>query len=181
MICGVCINQDLSYDSSFSPLLYEEATATLVNRLKHHRDITILACLSTIFCNAFYHAKQNRPELIVSIPLSRNRYFLRGFNQSHELAQLISKELRIPHLPILKRTRNTKPQQGLSRRARLKNLQNCFNLTKSVDRQAIEGKSIALVDDVVTTGATMELAAKELKKVGAKCVFAWSIARTDYK
>jgi ComF family protein len=109
------------------------------------------------------------------LPLARKRLAERGFNQSALLAELAAKELGIGYAPHgLLKVRDTPPQAGLDRAARLKNVRGAFDCGES-----LAGLRIALVDDVMTTGATLSEAAKVLKKAGASFVSAWVVARAD--
>lgn len=182
-ICGVCINQRLSYDLSFSPFLYKGGISKLMNHLKHQQDICAISSLATIFSDAYLHSVRIKPDLIIPIPLSQKRYFQRGFNQSNEISKIVSRRLGIKNEhQILSRIKDTAPQQGLKRKDRLKNLDGCFQikpLSSNFLKRELKGKIVALLDDVVTTGATMECAAKVLKQYGVKKIYAWSVARTD--
>ena len=115
---------------------------------------------------------QRRPLLVIPLPLAPKRLAERGFNQSALLGAQISKilGLRFEARGML-RVRETPPQTGLNREARLKNVRGAFDCTRRLDGH------VAIVDDVMTTGATLSEAAKVLKKAGAARVSAWVIAR----
>lgn len=180
--CGHCLKHLISYDQSYCPFQYLPPISNLIVNMKHHAGINCISTLASLFEQGYQtnigsdirSDAKPRPDMIVCIPLNWRRHVRRGFNQSQCLAMLISKKLQIPLANnCLKRVQNTKPQQGLKRAERLKNLQNCFQASSAVD-----GKTIALFDDVITTGATMQSATQTLKEAGAKSVLAWSIART---
>ncbi|MBM5575546.1 ComF family protein [Deefgea sp. CFH1-16] len=98
----------------------------------------------------------------------------RGFNQALEIAQPIAKRLQLPmEIGLLSRHKNTEHQARLSAKARWHNMRNAF-----VCRDSANGLRIALIDDVMTSGASMNAAAQALKSAGAIEVFAWVIART---
>jgi len=115
---------------------------------------------------------QRRPLLVIPLPLAPKRLAERGFNQSALLGAQVSKilGLRFEARGML-RVRETPPQTGLNREARLKNVRGAFDCTHRLDGH------VAIVDDVMTTGATLSEAAKVLKKAGAARVTAWVIAR----
>ena len=119
---------------------------------------------------------QNFPKntVIVPVPLHKNRLNLRGFNQSELLARYLSKRMDLPGGDVLTRRLNTMNQVGLRREKRLSNLDGAFDCS---DKEYILGKNIILVDDVVTTGATLNECAKVLKQSGAKRIFAVVLAR----
>ena len=115
------------------------------------------------------------PDRIIPLPLADKRLAERGFNQSAVVAEGIAKKLRLPYAPRgLLKIRETPPQAGLGREARLKNVRGAFDCGES-----IAGQHIAIVDDVMTTGATMSEAARVLKSAGASYISAWVIARAD--
>ena len=112
--------------------------------------------------------------VIVPVPMHIKKKRRRGFNQSEEVAKLISQSTTIPLSTTLIKTKETKPQMELNRRERIENIKNCFNVN---NKKEIENKSILLLDDVYTTGTTMDECAKILKQNGAKEVWGLSIAR----
>jgi ComF family protein len=116
----------------------------------------------------------DRVEAIVPVPLGRARRRERGYNQAALLAAEVGRALRLPIRERgLIRVRATLPQAGLSRAARLRNLEGCF----SARTRAVRGRTILLVDDVMTTGTTVSEAARTLKRAGARAVFAAVAAR----
>ena len=106
------------------------------------------------------------------IPLHPRRLEKRGYNQAGVLAEALGKKLGIPEdEKNLKRRKNTKPQKELNHRERQKNMKNAF-----IVRKKLKEENILLVDDIYTTGSTIEEAAKELKKAGAQNIFFLTIA-----
>lgn len=113
-------------------------------------------------------------DAIVPIPLHKRRLAERGFNQAEIIAQLISKQVNIPVVPILTRFRATKQQAKLTRVERQENVRDAFVLQKNL---SISGKIFLLIDDVYTTGSTMQAAARVLKEAGARAVIGFTLAR----
>jgi len=114
----------------------------------------------------------------VPIPLSRTRLRERGYNQSWLIAQQLGKQLGIPaHHDLLHRTRDTDRLMSLDAQARRQQIQGAFDVPDA-GVPAIAGRHIALVDDVLTTGATLNEAAHCLLDAGATSVSAWAVART---
>ncbi|MDD3678753.1 MAG: ComF family protein [Patescibacteria group bacterium] len=113
-------------------------------------------------------------DLITFTPLSRKRKNKRGYNQSEVLAKKISKKLKIPCEPLIEKRRETKPQVGLGRKERILNLKNAFFIKKRVN---LTSKRIVIVDDVITTGSTLNECAFVLKNAGAKKVWGLTIAK----
>jgi len=113
-------------------------------------------------------------DVVVPLPLSGPRRRERGFNQAELLAETIATRLRVPLRPrVLRKVVDTPPQAGLSRAARRRNLDGVFRARE----RAVRGRRILLVDDVLTTGASLSEAARTLRKAGARRVDAAVVAR----
>ncbi len=126
------------------------------------------------------------PDCIIPVPLHPRRLRWRGFNQSLLLAEHIAEELtpllKIEVLDILSRARFNQPQMKIKNyQERLQNVKDIFTFRPDTDPSLIKNKSILLVDDIATTGATLEECAKVLKSAGAKKVFAAVVARQSVK
>lgn len=133
--------------------------------------------IETIQKSAFFSQIKNNPEnfLLVPVPLHKKRLAWRGFNQSGVLAKKISDELQIDIFSGLKRIKNTLPQIDMTdKEQRQENIKNAFTCDKS---KTIKGKTVILIDDMVTTGATLEECAKALKKSDTKEVWALTLAK----
>jgi ComF family protein len=113
-------------------------------------------------------------DLIVPVPLHPARQRERGFNQASLLAELLARQSSIPLKPLLERIRYTNTQTALDRSERMENLHNAFRLRKNVD---VRGLRVLLVDDVLTTGSTMNECARVLKRAGALSVYGATAAR----
>lgn len=116
-------------------------------------------------------------DIATAIPLSRKRFFQREFNQSEILAENISKRLSIPFVKCVYRSRHTAAQSTLSARERTTNIINAF----VADERKVKGKKILLFDDTVTTGATINECAHELKNKGATDIVGISVAKVGTK
>jgi ComF family protein len=149
----------------------------LIADFKHKGHHFIGKGLSDTFCDAIRsHYQQQHlqlPDWVAPVPLHWWRQWQRGFNQSALFSEQISQQLGIEHFTHLKRIRATPAQKNLSREERLKNLQHCFKITRP-----LHGKSVAIIDDVMTTGATVNTLAKTLKQAGAGKIIVWALART---
>lgn len=138
--------------------------------------------LASLLKTALERNRLPLPDSVIPVPLHRRRLRFRGFNQSELLARalapLLAPGLELPVLTdVLLRTRYTKPQMKTdSREERLHNLKNAFTIVKDKE-ETIKGKSLWLIDDVATTGTTLEECAKLLKQHGAKTVFGIVLAR----
>lgn len=170
--CSACISHSPSFDRCLAPLRYEFPVSSLISRYKYQGHFCSGAVLADILLVELF--KNKKPDLIVPVPLHWQRQFFRGFNQSQWLSQYLGRRLNIyVDAHLLKRCRNTPPQQGLKRTQRQKNLKGAFQVNTPV-----EGQHIALVDDVVTTGSTVSELSQLLKKAGATKVEIWCLART---
>ncbi len=117
-----------------------------------------------------------RPDCLIALPLHPSRLRERGFNQSQLLAARIAGRLHIPLLSdACRRVRDTPPQSALPWKERDKNMRGAFEVTPYAD---IRGKQVAIVDDVMTTGASTGELARALKQAGASGVSVWVVART---
>ena len=174
-VCGACLSEPPHFDETISAFAYAYPLDRLVQAFKFNANLGLLP----LFADALARAIQGRagtlamPDLVVPLPLAPRRLAERGFNQSALLGERVSKKLGIRFdARGMLRVRETPPQTGLSREARLKNVHGAFDCA-----QRLDGRHIAVVDDVMTTGASLSEAAKALKKAGAAHVSAWVVAR----
>jgi ComF family protein len=134
--------------------------------------------LAHTFARLFHQQKlsnlTNKIDLLIPMPMHQQRLQERGFNQALEIARVISKDTGIKlDFSSCQRTKLTPPQASLPLRERIKNIRGVFSCM-----QGLQGLNIALVDDVMTTGASLNELAKTLKQAGAAHVECWVIART---
>ena len=116
------------------------------------------------------------PEAIIPVPLYHFRQRRRGYNQADLLSRQLSRWLDIPNLNhIVKRVRHTHTQRGLSAKDRRQNLKNAFSL--AVSKNEFPYRRVALVDDVITTGSTLNEISKLLRKLGVEEIQVWGLAR----
>jgi len=172
MLCGSCLNKPPQQDASFSLFCYQPPIDRLILDFKYHDKLV----LSRLFATQMVEQLKNRalPQLLIPIPLHPRRLRERGYNQSLELAKQLSKQLNIPvRHDILIRIRDTPPQASLPFSERKKNMKQAFQLNKTELPD-----HIALIDDVLTTGHTVNVAAKILRQAGVKNIEVWTIART---
>lgn len=177
LVCGKCQKNPPHYTTSLVPHLYETPIKQLITSLKFHSNLTYAPLLAQNFVNAIQHRKNNLPECIIPVPLHRQRLRERGFNQALEFSRIISSQINVPlDYTLCERKKTTPYQSGLSAKQRKQNLKNAFNVTKPHTY-----KHVAIFDDVVTTGTTVNELAKQLKQSGVETIEVWAIARTRFK
>lgn len=160
-------------DSLRSFAYYEESIRTAIKQFKFNRDFALSKSLAIYLIN-LYNGYKIEGDTVIPVPLNPNRLRERGFNQAALLAKVFAKEVELPcETQALFRKKNTRSQVGLSRKARLMNVNTAFIANPPL----VEGKHIILIDDVSTTGATLEACAKALKFAGAKTVNGLTVAR----
>lgn len=177
LVCGKCQKNTPNYTTSIIPHLYASPVKQLISQLKFQGNLTYAPLLAQGFINLLKPRKNNLPECIIPVPLHNQRLQERGFNQAIELARIISKQLNIPlDYSLCQRNKATPFQSGLSAKQRKQNLKNAFSVTKSHSY-----KHVAIFDDVVTTGTTVNEFARVLKQSGVEIIEVWAIARTADK
>jgi len=151
----------------------------LIGELKFHGRVERAGLLAGRLACAVRQADAARGiDLVLPIALSGVRLRERGFNQAWEIARRVARDLGRPaHADALIRTRHTPAQAGLSRADRALNLRGVFEVGPSAQR-LVHARHIVLVDDILTTGATFEAAARALRSAGASAISVWAVART---
>src|SRR3990167_8065353 len=169
-LCSVCLTHPKknTFDFHRSLFLYEGVASDLIARYKFGKKRELALCFGNLFCEYHPYIEGN---FILPIPLFKSRLRKRVFNQSLEMARVISKIKKTPLLDGLIKLKSTQPQTELSRQERLHNLRNIF-VWKG---KSLVGEKIILIDDVLSTGATMAEAARTLKTAGAKQVMAYTV------
>lgn len=173
--CGQCLSLPPAFSRCLCPLRYDFPVNHLVTGFKYHRQFANGALLAELWLQRWATPLEQPPELIVPVPLHWRRRLHRGYNQAELVARHWSLALDIPMATPLQRRRATAAQQGLSAQDRQHNLHDAFVLRQA---KLVAGKHIALVDDVLTTGATARNVAAILARGGARQVDIWCLART---
>lgn len=174
--CGDCLAAPPGYDAAAAPLLYEAPVSGLIHdyKYRHQTHLRRPLALLALEGEAGFLA-DSIPDLIMPVPLHRCRLGQRGFNQALLMAELVAARLQRPLVRReLQRIRPTQPQIGLSADERRHNVRGAFALGRP-DRVA--GRRILLVDDVLTTGSTVDECARVLKRAGAESVRVLTAAR----
>lgn len=162
-ICGNCLQNKWQFETLLVPFYYEAMAKYLLHHVKFYQQLLFIPRLTDLlneYLQSYFN--QYQPDLIVPVPLHRWRILKRGFNQAHELARRIGSYYDIEVNGYLaKKVKHTKAQAQLNVRQRQKNLNMSFQVRLNQDI-----KHILLVDDVFTTGATVNTLAHEFKKIG---------------
>lgn len=169
-LCGRCISEPPHYDRVVAACRYAFPLDGLIQAYKYSGRLVAGTALASLFTNRL----QQRPDLIVPVPLTAQRLRERGFNQALELARVLGQQMKAPvNAQLCVKTRDTAPQTRLPWKERRKNIRGAF-----VVEGGVAGCHVAVVDDVLTTGATLSELARNLKRAGAASVTGYVIART---
>ena len=173
LLCGQCLQKPPAFDRGISLFSYRDDAIQLIHQLKFNGKLANARLLGCLLATALSAKTIDRPDCIVPVPLFWKRMRQRGFNQSLELARVVGRACDISvNSRSLVRVRDTPSQTGLNKTQRRQNIRGAFEL-----RDAFDAEHVALLDDVVTTTATVNELARLLKTAGVNRVQVWSIAR----
>ena len=167
-VCGRCLSSSPHYDATRAALAYDFPADALVHSLKFRGELALAAFLASLLLD---RTRADNVDHVVPVPLSPKRLRERGYNQSVEIARHLRKD-RLD-FALCERVRDIRPQIELPYDERQSNVRGAFRCTRS-----LVGARIAVVDDVMTTGATLNEIARTLKAAGAVHVVNWVVART---
>lgn len=171
--CGACLSRPPSFDATVAALGYRFPADALVSALKFNGELALAPFLGALLAERLAGSAA-LVDLVVPVPLSAQRLAARGFNQALEIARHLPEPARSRiQFDAIGRTRDTPAQLGLPAEARRRNLRGAFECPR-----LLGGLRIAVVDDVMTSGATLEEVAATLKRAGAAWVANWIVART---
>jgi ComF family protein len=186
LICGSCLNTPPHFDATRSLFTYDFPIDSLLQHYKYKNMLHLANAFADLLHKKVLNKNQphanepssdtptNKIDLMIPMPMHSTRLKERGFNQALELARIISKSMQIKlDYTSCQRVKLTLPQASLPLKERIKNIREVFSC-----QQNLQGLNIAIVDDVMTTGASLNELAKTLKKAGAAHVECWVIART---
>ena len=177
-ICADCRNDAPYFDRAWSACYYEEPLKGLIHDFKYKHITSLSMDFSSLIVDFMkqYNVAAGS-ELILSVPMHPGRLFKREVNHSDMLANDIARRLDIPYSGnILKKIKNTSIQSTLKRDERIKNLRSSFSVKKT---SKVRGKNILLVDDLFTTGSTVNECSRILKESGAARIEVITLARGD--
>lgn len=171
-LCGRCLKKPPAFDRAVAAFDYRYPLAEVLHNFKYAGQLA----LGRFLADALLARVQDEhwPDFLLPMPLYSARLRERGFNQAVEIAKRVALATALPlSFALLAKVRDTAPQASLPWKDRQANVKGAFSCTED-----IAGKRVALIDDVMTTGATLDEAAKVLKKSGAAEVAVWVVART---
>jgi ComF family protein len=170
--CGACLRKPPAFTRTIAALHYTFPADALIHALKYQSNLAIAPILANLLITRL-KAITETPDVIMPMPLHPIRLRERGFNQAMEISRHIAKQMGIVLLPdSCSRVKHTPPQTGLPWKERQKNIRKAFSC-----KMDLSGKHVALVDDVMTTGASLNELAKALRKRGAAEISNWVVAR----
>ncbi|PIR74229.1 MAG: hypothetical protein COU35_03645 [Candidatus Magasanikbacteria bacterium CG10_big_fil_rev_8_21_14_0_10_47_10] len=190
-VCGTCLdlvstvgtffypkNSSLAYLAAVGEYDETGVLSQIIQALKYSYIEQVEHAIAQLIGDWF--ARQDRtfevPDLIVPVPLHRQRYAERGFNQADVIANCLARVIDVPQAEPLMRKKKTKQQAKLDKTARLQNVSDAFVIRKGAQ---VDGKHILVVDDVYTTGATMGECAEILHRAGASRVTGFVLAKGE--
>ena len=177
-LCGQCQQHPPAWDFALSTFSYTHPIDKLIQSMKFHDKLDVAYLLGTLMHNFikshYLIHKRKLPELLIPVPLHRTRLRERGFNQAIELARPLSQHFAISiNKHACQRTVATKPQSDLNMHDRARNLRQAFQA------DVIPVSHVAIIDDVMTTGHTIEEVSKSLRFAGVKQIDVWVCARAQ--
>jgi ComF family protein len=171
--CGECQRNPPHFDHAHIPFRYAPPLIRFITGLKFHGQLAEARLLGELLLASLATTAYPLPECLIPVPLHPIRLRERGYNQALELARPLSQRLHLPLEPhVVQRQRHTLPQSELSGSARRRNLRHAFRLDAPLPYQ-----HVALIDDVVTTGSTLNELARVLRQSGVKSIQIWAVAR----
>lgn len=183
-LCGDCLKREPPFDAAFAPLLYVHPLDLLMTKLKFGHSLAAGRVLSELWTSAMREllsadSAPALPEVLIPVPLHIVRLRERGYNQALELAKPLARQFSIPlRHDLLRRTRATPAQANLDAKTRRRNLRGAFEFgSNTPTKRNFLPAHVALVDDVMTTGATLRECARTLKRAGIARVDVWALAR----
>jgi len=171
-VCGHCLKSPPAFSSTRALFAYQFPMDALIHALKYRHQLHVASYFGRELAAEMRH--EIRPDLIVPMPLHPQRLKTRGFNQALEIARIVSAKTGIPlQISGIERIKDSPPQVGMSRKDRVKNLKGAFRATLS-----LQGKRVAIIDDVMTTGTSCHELSLALREQGAQEIRVWVVART---
>lgn len=177
-LCGECQQHAPPWDAAWAPFRYGWPLDRLETRYKFAGDLAAGRALTTLWQRESALPSSALPQALLPVPLHRGRLRRRGFNQALELAKPLAQAFGLPlYAQALHRQRATQAQSELDAPSRRRNVRGAFAIAPGIRLP----DHVAVVDDVMTTGATLAECARVLRRSGVQCVDVWALARADKK
>ena len=176
--CGACVLKPPAFDGALAGVDYAHPWSALITQFKFHQALDLAPVFSSLLRAAQQRSRSTLPQVLLPVPLSPERLRERGFNQAWELARRLARALNVQaDAQLLLRVKDSPHQLALPPEQRAANVRGVFAV-EPLRRAELSGRSVAVVDDVMTTSATFAEIAGVLKQAGASRVEAWALART---
>ena len=176
-ICAPCLQNPPDHDAAFASVVYGDVARNIALKLKHGRRIGLAKLIAKLMARRL----PVEPGIVVPVPLHRWRILRRGFNQSALVAGHLAKANNLPlEIDVLRRDRATPLLRGYNAKERSKAVRGAFSITPAA-RSRLKGKTVFLIDDVYTSGATANACARTLKRSGASKVIVLCWARVVFE
>lgn len=172
--CKNCIENNFVFDKLVTAFDYISPLNHILHKVKYENNLHYINLLSTLFYKRIIQQVTHLPDVIITIPLHPNKQNLRGFNQVDELSNIFLKNHPAINKIIANRVKETTSQATLNRYSRITNMHGAFQIDEN-----LSNKSIAIIDDVVTSGSTVNEMARSCKKLGANKVEVWCLMRAQ--
>jgi len=168
-ICGACTNRDLHFNYAFTPFQFDGFIRDAIYQFKFNNKLNQGKLLAQLLLQYIDEKQLVIPEIVMPVPLHKKRIQQRGYNQALEIARIVSKEIGSElNYDAVYRNRDTTVQMDLPAKQRHKNVKDAFSIKN--DAINLKNKHVCIVDDVMTTGNTVNEVAKCIKKAGAGSV-----------
>lgn len=175
-LCGACLSNQPHFDATTAAFTYDYPLDGLLQHYKYNASLNLARTFAALWLDYQHiqNTKKHTTDLIIPMPMHEKRLSERGFNQALEIAKRLSNAFTIPlDYTACQRVKYTPPQASLKLKDRIKNIRGAFHC-----QRPLHNLNIAVIDDVMTTGASLDELAKTLKQAGAARVECWVIART---
>lgn len=176
-VCDHCKEKEYVFDNNFSCFYYSDVSATIIKNFKYNSKKYYAKYIAELMLDSGYNFSNF--DIITFVPMSNKRKKERGFNQSEELAKEISKMVKIKVVPLLVKVKEGEHQAKLNQSSRMKNLIDSFSVHPEFAKE-VKGKRILVIDDVFTTGTTLNECAKVLNKCKPEQVKTFTFAKTKF-
>ncbi len=177
LLCTRCRKRKRAFESAYVPFVYKDKVRSAILRFKFGNRRASAKTFATYMLLKIRELEGQRPDMITFVPMHFIRRGMRGYNQAELLARALGEIMHVPVKPTLRKTKHTMPQSKRGGRERQKAPKGVYALQKDAD---VAGKKILLLDDVITTGTTLDVCARILKTAGADRIEVATVAATAF-